>query len=219
MLEPLRQADRLRQEEAAAAQAWAEEKARLDLLETTILAETEALQRRRQAAEQKIAELTEARPADEALFHLETGAVQLARQIEDNLDVLIRRLPPGLIPLRSSPRADPYEALDEALHRLKRSERATRAIDVSVVTGYLDGEARSVEMVRMGGVAAWWRSLDGAMGGEAAMADGRLVLYPATDPTVLESLRRASDIAKGRRAPEVVVLPVRYVRTSTRGQL
>ena len=214
VLETLRAADTARQTNATEAQAWAEEKARLELLLTTLRERTAAARRARTKAQQALRALT-AKSTRPPVVSLETATIRTGRQIDDALDALAKQVPPGLIPARSAERANPREALDRALHRLERAERALRTVVVSVAPGRLDGEPKSVEVVRLGGVAAWWRSLDGASGGEAQMIDGELRLYRVDDDAVLEAIAKASAIAKGRAAPEIVLLPIQYARTST----
>ena len=214
VLESLRAADAARKSDTAEAQAWAEEEARLRLLITTIRERTTAAERRRSNSQKKLQKLVAETPEPPAVS-LQTGTVRIARDIDRALDALARRVPPGLIPRRGTQRASPREALDQALHRLERAERGLGTVAVSIASGRLKGEPKSVEVLRLGGVAAWWRSLDGESGGEAQTIDGELKLHPMTDVATLEAIARASAIAKGRAAPQIVRLPVSYARTST----
>ena len=217
ILEELRATDRARQTDATEAQAWAEEKARLELLIAAAKEETTTARQRRKDAKTALKTLTAAGPAPSEDRTLEVGAARVAEAIERRLDAFGRAMPPGVIPQRGPRRADAREALDRALHRLERAERNAQTISVTIAPGEGDGGMRSVEVVRFGGVAAWWRSLDGQQGGQARMVDGTLRLYPIDRPEDLDAIALASAIAKGRRAPEVVLLPVRYARTSTKG--
>lgn len=213
-LESLRAADRARETDATEAQAWAEEKARLELLITTIAEQTQSARQRTSEALAELRTLRNSQPTVESGRQiLEDGAYQTAVKINDALDRLARTTPPGLVPPRGQRRADPRRALDEALHRLERTERAAATVSVSIAAGRLDGDPRSVEVVRFGGVAAWWRSLDGATGGEAAMVDGQLRLVE--NPEALDEIALASAIAKGRAAPVIVLLPVAQARWFT----
>ena len=216
ILEHLRAADQARATDATEAQAWAEEKARLELLLTTVEEQTAAARRQARTSQDKLQALDAAAPPDK-LEAFDRAAVRVANRIEQFLDTLALRVAPGLVPARGKRVADAREALDQALHRLERTERGVDTVAVSVAPGELDGEPRSVEVLRLGGVAAWWRSLDGQTGGEAQMVDGRLQLHPIGDPDLLDAIGRASAIAKGRLAPEVVLLPIRFARTSTQG--
>lgn len=213
-LASLRQADRFRQEDAREAQAWAEEKARLELLLATLQEQAAALRKRsvkdRRTLQRERSELPP--PPEAILSRLEAAALRVARDIHQGLQNLERQVPPGVVPSQASGRTTPEQAVDGALHRLERTERAMRSVEVLVASGQLNGQLRSVELVRVGGVAAWWRSLDGLEGGEATMFEGQLVLFPVKDPEDLAAIGRAADIAKGRRAPEVVVLPARRAR-------
>ena len=214
-LEILRAADRARETDATEQQDWAEEKARLELLLAAVKERIAAAQQRKKTAQEILKANRDTGDASSALS-LQDGAIRIAVRIETALDSLARQVPPGLIPPRGPKQADPREALDQALHRLERAERGVGIVAVSIAPGRLtNGEPKSVEVLRLGGVAAWWRSLDGAMGGEAEMVDGQLRLHRNEEPGVTEAIERASAIAKGRRAPEIVVLPVRYARTST----
>lgn len=214
LLEVLRATDQLRQTDTAETQAWEEEKARLELLLSTVGERITAAKGERRKAQAKLQELQSSAPVvpDAAL---ETGAVVVAQRIHGALDSLARSVPPGLIPPRGPRRAEPRDILDDALHRLEKAERGVSTVAVSIAPGWLDGEPRSVEVMRLGGVAAWWQTLDGTEGGEASMTDGQLRLHKLDDPTALDAIRRASAIAKGRRAPEITILPVRFARTST----
>ena len=218
VLQRLQAADQARQSDATEAQQWAEEKARLELLLTSIEERIRSAKQRQTVTQEALQTERAARPPS-TLVQFETGALRVASDIHRALDHLAMRVPPGLIPARGPQRADPREALDQALHRLERTERGLTSVDVSIAPGRLNGEAKSVEVLRLGGVAAWWRSLDGTTGGEAHKVDGEFRLVEQTDPAVLDAIARASAIAKGRRAPEVLLLPVRFARTSTKGQL
>lgn len=217
VLETLRATDELRQTEAQEAARWEEESARLQLLLRAHEEATEAAEAERHRTQEMLQRLRrEAPPAPEAvLASLESAADRAASAIETGLDELGQSAPPGLVP---SPDRNgdgtAGDRLDRALHRLERTERSAGSIEVLVIQGELEGEARAVELLRFGGVTAWWRSLDGTEGGEAETVDGKVTLHARTEPGILEAIARAAAIAKGRRAPELLLLPAGYARTS-----
>ena len=126
VLELLRQTDALRQDEAREAQAWKEEEARVRLLLGSLDEQTDAARRDARRARATLEALrAEAPPPPEAVLErLESGAVEVAEAIHAGLDRLARSAPPGLIEPRGPGRPSPRQALDDALHRLERAERA-----------------------------------------------------------------------------------------------
>ena len=69
-----------------------------------------------------------------------------------------------------------------------------------------------MELLRVGGAAAWWRALDGEQAGTATIEDGEVILVAVTDPAVASAIIKGVDIAKGRVAPALVELPVHHAR-------
>ncbi|HJL14178.1 MAG TPA: hypothetical protein RMH99_00910, partial [Sandaracinaceae bacterium LLY-WYZ-13_1] len=100
---------------------------------------------------------------------------------------------------------DRYEA---ALDRLEQAERRLDQIEVMVVESRLEGEPAAVEVLRFGGASAWWRAFDGERFGVVRVVDGEVRLEPKTGAGLAERVELAFDIAKGRAAPELVVLPL-----------
>ena len=219
VLAALRAANVARADNAREAQAWTAEQERVRLVLATIdqqIAQLRAEQRaHRRAMAALEAKNVEAAPERGRARAIEALAAEQAQRIDDALDALAGQIPPGVIPTRvKSAGTDP---LTTSLLRLEQAERGAGSAAVELVTGRLDGSLRSVELLRIGGAVAWWRSLDGEEAGTARVVDGIVRLTPTTSSTQAEAIGTACDIAKGRKAPAVVVLPVEHARTWVAG--
>jgi hypothetical protein len=91
--------------------------------------------------------------------------------------------------------------------RLQEAERQARKAGIELVSVQLQGEARTVKLLRLGGVMAWWLSLDGAAAGAASIEAGDVQLHVAETPQQAEAIGGAFAIAEGRSAPRWVLLP------------
>ena len=220
-LQALRQADRLRAEEASEAQAWKEERARLELLLAAVTDRIRAAEAKEQAQADQILQLlaaqTSARPIDDRRRTLGQVANQATSRIHTALDRVARHAPPGVVPAADTTAGENAAGrLDAAVHRLERTEQAASRIHVTLATGQLGAEKISVELLRVGAAAAWYCALDDSGGGTAAQIDGELILRRVDEPRVAAEIQEACDIAKGVSAPRVVVLPLTQTETDGR---
>ena len=113
------------------------------------------------------------------------------------------------MPPRPSPEPRQPEArLDAAFDRLEGAERRAQQIEVTVAEGQLEGQPRSVQVLRVGSAVAWWVGLEGKQAGWVEVEDGDLRLRLLEDGDAVEAVSRAVRIAKGRAAPELIPLPL-----------
>jgi len=214
VLAELRSAGRARSQLLAERQAWAARKARLELLKSTIV--REAARQRAAAAEARKAQAAlqtrraRQKARKERLVSVEAMVDSLCERLERALAGLARRSLPGLVPPdRASAITDLQRRLAAGIERLDEAARRARRPAVEVVNGTLAGRTVAVKLLRLGGVAAWWLSLDGNLAGSAGVREGQVVLQPTADPRDTEAIRRAFDIAEGRGTPDWVILPLR----------
>jgi hypothetical protein len=202
-LNDLRAAGQARSAQAAAEAAWRDERDRLVSLVAAAKAEAARLAEDATAAEQAAAtakaEAAALGDSDE-LARVEAILTAAGARLRDRLTDLAKAHPPGAVAVPADP------AFDAAVRAIDASERAAAQVAVEVVTGSLEGKPLAVRLLRAGGAAAWWASLDGVRAGTAAPGpDGvRLVAAP---PDEAAAIRRAVEIAEGRHAPAIVVLP------------
>jgi len=207
----LREAHQARTERLHEQEQWAAEKERLELLRETIRRETEQL---RQSATQTVAraealerDLSREQNQEQRLIGLRLMLDRLAESTEEKLDALSKRTLPGLVP-----RVEPAESMQPearflaAVRRLDQARRQAAGSAVELVSGTLDGKSETVKLLRLGGVAAWWVSLDGTRSGTARWSDGGLKLRVGSRQEH-RSITRALGIAEGSAPPDWVVLP------------
>jgi len=212
VLEELRAAAEARaslQEEEA---AWAAERERLKLLLESVRAESErfaasAAEARRQA-EPLQADLNDLEAERQREGRIRDMLARLAEELEVGLDEVAAGCPPGLVPAPSGAARDPAERFLAAVQQLEGAERRADEAAVQLVSAELDDQPAAVRLLRAGGAAAWWMSLDAARAGPAVVEDGALRLLPAPSPQDREAIVRAFDIADGRSAPEWALLPI-----------
>ncbi|MEC9464601.1 MAG: DUF3450 family protein [Myxococcota bacterium] len=132
---------------------------------------------------------------------------ELTSRVQAALENRLPTLPPGALPTPLIEGATPAEMLASAMKTMSEAERRAGQVSIELVEGTLGTEVRSVELLRLGGLAAWWSSLDGTEGGTATMRDGKLSLELASDGTVQQAISQAIRIARGRAAPSLVTLP------------
>ncbi len=210
VLEQLQQAQESRSRGARLWQAFALQEARV----SASVAEAEARARRAKIESDLVRRrLTELR-AQSGPLEAEAASMgalfdRVALRIEGHLDRLTPTVLPGVVPPTASPRpARPHGRFEAALDRLEAAERNLSQVEVTVIEALLDGRAAAVEVLRFGGAVAWWRSPDEERYGTVRLEDGHVVLVPVTDGSAVEAIDRAFDIAKGRSAPDLVLLPV-----------
>jgi len=215
ILEALRAANAARSTNAEEAQGWRIEQERLRLVQDTVDQQIARFEAEQASLRDEISRTKRQRdalaPEQVQREALSTLASAEATRLEDALDALATELPPGTIPARTEAAISADDRLQAALRRLELAEKNARSVAVELASGQLDDAERSVELLRVGGVLAWWRSLDGQEGGVARMTDGALVLE-RRDPMVLADISKAADIAKGRQAPALVSLPIDHAR-------
>jgi len=212
----LRAANAARAQRLQEQQDWALRKHELELLASVV--RDQAQQAARDAAEakrerarlQKQAAGVEARQAH--LEQVEAMIDALAERLEKALAALATRSLPGLVPAdRASAITDPAGRLAAAADRVAQAQRQTHRCGVELVVGDLDGQATTVKLLRAGGVAAWWMSLDATRSGTATVEEGKLMLSAARTPADVAAIRKAFDIAEARAAPDWVLLPAQHV--------
>lgn len=192
---------------------WTREKERIELLRVTIEREARRAGDAAAAAQEQITSLQDgARARQEQRQRIHDVRALLARltlRIHDELATIDRTCPPGVIPRSERGAAETAEdrflAATDVLARARH--QATRA-GVEIVSGTLDGDVTTVRLLRLGGVAAWWRSLDAKRAGRAARVAGKLQLRQAVSEEDAAAIHRAFDMVAGRRAPDWVVLSV-----------
>jgi hypothetical protein len=211
----LRAADRVRLQRVEELEQWRMEKERLKLLKDaleheeqalrdrreTLLTELEALRRRRQR-------IAEARRRREEVYGV---LEELAVRLERALARVDRQGPPGLVPppaAAAGTTADARVHLAGEMSRLRETEKRLRTSAVDTATGRLDGELRTVHILRVGGVAAWWMTLDGARVGVVLPASREPLLRPVTAEDAADRIRRAFGILWGQELPDWVTLPL-----------
>jgi hypothetical protein len=201
-------AERLREEEA-----WALEKEKLELLAAAIRSEVARLRAAAEEARSEEADLRERtaglRAKEDRHARIEEMLDTLSEVLEKALEELAGRSLPGLVPPdRAAAITEPAERFAAAVRRLEAAERQVRTSGIELVEGLLEGRATTVRLLRIGGVAAWWATLDEKQAGVAVRKNGELNLFPPGSSEDIEVIRRAFAIAEGRAAPDWVLLPV-----------
>ena len=138
---------------------------------------------------------------------LETLMSELTALVQLALEKRLPTLPPGALPTPLIEGATPAEKLASAMKTMSEAERRAGQVSIELVEGTLGTQVRSVELLRLGGLAAWWSSLDGSEGGSATMSNGKLTLELTSDAAVQQAIAQAIRIARGRAAPSLVTLP------------
>jgi len=213
VLAELQAANAARRQLLQAEQDWALETERLELLESTVVGEAARLKAAAAEARREAAKLTGRaaglRARQQRLEEVEAMVDAVSERLEKALEALAGRSLPGLVPPdRAAGITDPSARLSAAVDRLGQAEQQARKPNIELVVGALDGEPMTVKLLRAGGVAAWWTSLDGKRAGQAALTGGKLILTAARTPADAEAIRKAFAIAEGRAAPAWVLLPV-----------
>ena len=208
-VEHLRSANELRSQRAQEEQAWLLEKERQDVLLSSLSDELERIEAKRKALLSQIKTLEVERPKEvvESSTKLATFMTEIATLIETELQSRQSTLPPGALPSPLLEEGPPADALASALKTISEAERRAAQISIELVEGKLGATKRSVELLRMGGLAAWWSSLDGSESGTAIMQNGELILELSTESATTNAISQAIRIARGRAAPSLVSLP------------
>ncbi len=218
----LRAANAARAERLKAEQAWALEAEKLRLLKSAVLGEADHFKTVGAKAKADRAALAEqvagARAERERVEQVEAMVDALAERLEEALAALAAKALPGVVPIdRAAAITDPAARLAAAVERLGQTERQVRKAGVELVAGTLDGKSVTVKLLRAGGVAAWWMSLDGTQAGQAVAAAGLPVLTPARTEADREAIGKAFAVAEGQAAPVWATLPVHHVKLVEKG--
>ncbi len=209
----LRAARAARSRLLAERQQWQAEQARLELLRETVRREARRLEAAADNAARREAELRKrlARRQKrlDRLQALRQAVGGVCDRLAGALDKLAAQSLPGWIPpATAAAAADAAQRLTAASERLTEAERRAGTAGVEVVAGRLGGRTLAVRLLRAGGAAAWWVSLDGRQAGTASMAGGQLTLQPAATAEDAEAIRKAFAVAESRAAPDWTLLPV-----------
>ena len=212
ILTALQAANAVRGENARETQRWKEERQRLQVLEATLRQRIEQQQLQQKKLKAEIETLREQNkeiePQRILISKLKKLATSNADKINDALDQKAKVLAPGVIQKRDDEEQEPLNQLQGALNRIEASENNMKNVAVELATGVFQGKPLAVELLRLGGALAWWRSFDGMRAGHAMVEGGILKLSATNDSSERRAINQACNIAKGRAAPELVLLPV-----------
>ncbi len=207
-LENLHAANQARSDRAREEAAWTLERQRLQaVLDATRIETTHVdhdathAEAARDAARTRLASLG----SQSELDAVRTQLRQNGEQVAARLAALAATLPPGVIPT-VSPTGD-EGTFDAAVRALEAAERSAGVLMVNVVTGQRDGKPEAVKMLRIGGAAAWWVSLDGTAAGTVRMEHGSVTLVAVADELARTAIMTALAQAEGRSPPQVDLLP------------
>jgi hypothetical protein len=215
VMRELRAADRARMQRVRELEEWRMERQRLELLRDALEHEKRSVQEEAENLRAEIKELRErrervqqARDRREALMRVLRTT---AERLEAGLAKIARKGPPGLVP----PAANQVPATSDArvklsgqVARLRETGKRLENSAVDMASGQLQGELRTVHCLRLGGVAAWWMTLDGERVGRVQAGGDLPTLRPVDDEDEAAAIRRAFDIAWGRELPAWVTLPL-----------
>ncbi len=195
-------------------QQWAIDREKLELLKSTVLGEAKRHRSVAAKARQTEAELRERleqhKAGQQRLKSVEGVVDALCERLEKALAGLANRSLPGLVPPDRAARiTEPGRRLAVGVDRLHAVRRQTKRAAVEVVSGSVEGRTLAVKLLRVGGVAAWWLSLDGKQAGTAAVRDGQVLLSAAAEPRDVQAILKAFAIAEGRGTPDWALLPVK----------
>lgn len=213
VMEELRAAGAARAQLLRERQGGTLERKELELLKDTVRREAErqkAIAAEARKVEARLRKRLAKRKAQQRrLESVEAAVDAVCERLEKALAALAKRSLPGLIPPdRAAGITEPGRRLAAGVERLDEARRRTKRAGVEVVGGDLGGRTTAVKLLRVGGAAAWWLSLDGTQAGTATLRGGRLVLRAATDAQDVSAIRKAFATAEGRGTPSWALLPV-----------
>jgi len=190
---------------------WAAEKQRLELLVSTVQQRSARYRKKTEENQKRIAEYgkKDRELADLRDRHQAVSEVidQMAAWLKKQLDEMDTESIPGLVAPATEKADDPAGRLSSGVIRLTRSIERGRDSAIELVSGFIGEKEITVNLVRAGGVAAWWVSLDWNKAGVARVEDGRLILEPAAGFVEAGEIKKALEILKKRRSPELLILP------------
>jgi len=217
VLAELDQANALRAEISREQSNWRQEQEKMELLLTTIRNQTRNCQaqasRDRKLRQQRLEEVTALGANQKRLADIETMLDTLCERVELSMEKLRSAHFPGLIPPdRAQGITDPAGRLALAIGRMEEAAGRCRNSSVELVVGLLGDQELTVKLLRAGGAAAWWVSLDGQQAGTAKMASGKLVLTRAIDMRDIQNINMAFNVIEGRVTPAWMLLPAGRLR-------
>lgn len=213
ILEDLRAANEARRDMAQEADAWNQEKQRLQLL----IQEAERQIKNQEAfiaENNKAIELIQKRLASlqnqtQHAAAIDALLIDLAQHIQQYLALRAKIVPSSAI--EQPAQAEAVEASMQflrAVAQLKQAAATSKQWRAHLSSGMLNGQRIAYNQLSMGHVAAWWLSRDQSQAGVIERRDGTNILHEIKDPAIVNAITRAVAIAHGDRAPEPVLLPI-----------
>ena len=202
------------------AEAWAQERAQLDLVRQSLLDEKVRLENDLEVAQNEVANLDKklsgSSDAASDFASLEQVVLQLEADLHEALDSVITASLLGLHGVTDGQRSGPHSEdadLRAPLERLNTLERTARSITVRQLTGWTAPDARRAATVLcLGGVAAWWHTDDAC--GVVRQSKGRLWFDQIDDPNVVQHIRHAFAIHSGTGRLRPLALPFSSVNNN-----
>lgn len=210
VLAELRAADAARADLARETNAWRVDQERDRALLAGVSAQAARLRADAAAAREAAARHErEAEAAGESRRRLEALEVVFTAQAEAIVAALARARDasvPGAVPPVDAA-SEPRQRFAAALRALEAAERAAAVISVGIAEGELAGARRAVTVLRVGGLG-WWSAIEGDAAGVVVPRSGALPQLIPSDAAGADAVRRAIAIARGARAPELLLLPL-----------
>lgn len=138
--------------------------------------------------------------------------------LEKRIDAIEADSLPGLIAPKTKSGYDSAGQFSAIFSRLTKSIERGADSAVELVAGHLGDKEITVKLIRAGGAAAWWVSLDGARSGHALMKESMLILTEAENEDVARRIMKVLAVLETRAAPEIVVLPIKRSLSKTKGE-
>lgn len=213
VIQALRAADEARSQQGRERERWLRERAELEQWARGLEDQTSALEEQLTTQASALAALREAvtaAPPDHA-----APIIALRQALGRPLHALLQQLwrdsvlagvieEPGALPQTITPKQ-----LQAWQAQLQGLEQAARSYGLLVVESHqADGSTRAVQVLHAGGLAAWWRGLDGQTAGRAERRAGRWQALPARDEAETNAIHTAFAIVEGLRAPILCRLPL-----------
>ena len=208
ILETLRATNDLRARSAQELNQWESDRELLKLQIETNQKQLGQLEKLKKALQAKLKTITTKNniALDTDVEALNTLEKKLATAIQKNLLALQNSTLPGALapPQKLDQLQGSFASAYQALHE---AENRSEEVRIELTSGHLHGQRISVHLLRLGGVAGWWQSLDGKEQGTATMENGHLQLRDNVTPEDQSAIEKAIHIAQGRLAPVLVTLP------------
>jgi len=136
-------------------------------------------------------------PKDKNSREIESSDVflhELSKIIEGRLNKLAQLRTPGSIATSQTHifSANRLEGLSAALRRLTESQKRARSTSIEWITATLQNKTTQVKILRLGGVAAWWQSIDGSKVGSLGITkQGKIILNTAANKKDQDAIQAA----------------------------